>query len=226
MARILLVEDEPALARSIRVGLQDEDYLVDVARDGEEALWLAGAGHHDAVVLDLRIPKVDGWEVCRRIRSGGSAVPVLMLTACDAEQDVVRGLDAGADDYVTKPFSWPELLARLRALLRRAAARAAPTLRVADLELEPEGHRALRDGEEIVLTAHEYRVLEILARRAGSVVSRARITAAVWPDELGPDSNVLEVLISHLRRKLERPGAPKLIHTRRGVGYLLAPEAE
>ncbi len=226
MARILLVEDEPALARSIRIGLQDEDYLVDHARDGEEALWLAGAGHHDAVILDLRIPKLSGWEVCRRIRSGGSQVPVLMLTACDTEEDVVRGLDAGADDYVTKPFSWPELLARVRALLRRAQAQSADCLSIADLELDPRAKRVRRGGEEVVLTLHEYRVLELLARHAGSVLSRARITAAVWPDEIGPDSNVLEVLVSHLRRKLERPGAAKLIHTRRGVGYLLAPEEE
>ena len=226
MARILLVEDEPALARSIRIGLQDEDYLVEHARDGEEALWLAGAGHHDAVILDLRIPKLSGWEVCRRIRSGGSQVPVLMLTACDTEEDVVRGLDAGADDYVTKPFSWPELLARVRALLRRAQAQSADCLSIADLELDPRAKRVRRGGEEVVLTLHEYRVLELLARHAGSVLSRARITAAVWPDEIGPDSNVLEVLVSHLRRKLERPGAAKLIHTRRGVGYLLAPEEE
>jgi DNA-binding response OmpR family regulator len=222
MTRLLLVEDEPSLARSILVGLKDEKYVVDHARDGEDALWQAESGNHDAVILDLRIPKVDGWEVCRRLRARGSAVPVLMLTACDALEDVVRGLDAGADDYLTKPFAFAELLARVRALLRRASTQRSARLRLADLELDPAARRVWRAEHEVVLTGHEYRVLEHLMRHAGAVQSKSRITAAVWDDDIGPDSNVLEVLISSLRRKLDCAGSPPLLHTRRGVGYLLA----
>jgi DNA-binding response OmpR family regulator len=222
MARILLVEDEERLARSLLVGLRDEQYVVDHARDGEEALWQAEAGHHDLLVLDLRIPKVDGLEVCRRLRKKGSALPILMLTACDTTTDVVAGLDLGADDYLTKPFEFAELLARIRALLRRGSAGRSARLALADLEMDVAARRAWRGGRELHLSTLEFRVLEHLLRNAGSVQSKARITAAVWQDEIGPDSNVLEVLVSSLRRKLEREHAPALVHTRRGAGYLLA----
>ena len=222
MARILLVEDEERLARSLLVGLRDEQYVVDHARDGEEALWQAEAGHHDLLVLDLRIPKVDGLEVCRRLRRKGSALPILMLTACDTTTDVVEGLDRGADDYLTKPFEFAELLARIRALLRRGSAGRSARLTLADLEMDVAARRAWRGGRELHLSTLEFRVLEHLLRNAGSVQSKARITAAVWQDEIGPDSNVLEVLVSSLRRKLDRDRAPALVHTRRGAGYLLA----
>ncbi|TAH38016.1 MAG: response regulator transcription factor [Planctomycetota bacterium] len=225
MTRILLVEDEERLARSLGVGLRDEDYLVDLARDGEEALWFAGSGNHDLMILDLRIPKVDGWEVCRRLRANGSPVPILMLTACDAKEEIVAGLDLGADDYLPKPFEFSELLARVRALLRRGTMIRSARLQLADLEMDVKARRVWRAGREIALSSMEFRVLEHLLRNAGTVQSRARIAAAVWDDELGPDSNVLEVLVSHLRRKLDRDFQPPLLHTRRGEGYLLSDEA-
>jgi two-component system copper resistance phosphate regulon response regulator CusR len=222
MARILLVEDEERLARSLVMGLRDERYVVDHARDGEEALWQADAGHHDLLLLDLRIPKVGGLEVCRRLRAKGSTLPILMLTASDTTNDVVTGLDLGADDYLTKPFEFAELLARIRAMLRRGSGGRSARLVLADLEMDVAGRRVWRGGKEIQLGNLEFRVLEHLLRNAGSVQSKARITAAVWQDEIGPESNVLEVLISNLRRKLDRDHEPALVHTRRGAGYLLA----
>jgi DNA-binding response OmpR family regulator len=225
MTRVLVVEDEPRLARSLRVGLTDESYLVDVAADGEEALWFASSGHHDVVVLDLRLPRLGGLEVCRRLRAKGSAVPILMLTACDATGDIVAGLDAGGDDYMTKPFELAELLARLRALLRRGSRGSSALLRVAGLEVDTAARTAKHDGSALALTNMEYRLLEFLMLRAGSVQSRARIAAALWSDETGPDSNVIEVLVSGLRRKLQGGSARDLLQTRRGVGYVLA-EAE
>ena len=222
MTRLLLVEDEERLARSLIVGLAEEQYVVDHARDGEEALWMAAAGHHDVMVLDLRIPKVDGWEVCRRLRADGSALPILMLTACDTHEDVVAGLDLGADDYLPKPFEFSVLLARLRAILRRDTGARSARLCIADLEMDVKARRVWRAGSEVTLSNLEFRVLEHLMRHAGSVQSKSRISAAVWDNELGPESNVLEVLVSNLRRKLDRGFVPALLHTRRGAGYLLA----
>lgn len=222
MTRVLLVEDEPRLARSLMMGLQDEQFVVDHAPDGEQALWLATSGNHAAVLLDLRIPGISGLEVCRRLREGGSRVPILMLTACDTTEEIVRGLDLGADDYLTKPFQFAEMLARLRAILRREGGPRAGRLRIADLELDPQSHQVWRAGTEVLLSNLEYRVLEHLMRHVGSIQSKAAIAAAVWQDELGPESNVLEVVISHLRRKLDRDYDSKLLHTRRGAGYLLS----
>lgn len=224
MSRILLVEDEDRLARSIAVGLTDEGYVVDRARDGEEALWLAGAEHHDALILDLRLPKLGGLEVCRRLRGGGSKTPILVLTACDETRDVVAGLDCGADDYLRKPFEFAELLARLRALVRRGSSGASARLRLDDLEIDTAAQRVWRGGQAIALSHMEYRLLEFLLLHGGAVQSKARLAAALWNDELGPESNVLEVLISNLRRKLERDGARPLLHTRRGAGYVLMAE--
>lgn len=222
MTRVLLVEDEARLARSLVTGLRDERFVVDHAPDGEQALWMAQTGQHAAILLDIRIPGIDGLEVCRRLREGGSRVPILMLTACDTTDEIVRGLDLGADDYLTKPFQFAEMLARLRAVLRRGTETTTKRLHLADLEMDLRSHRVWRSGEEVSLSNMEYKVLEHLFRNAGSVQSRARISAAVWEDELGPESNVLEVIISHLRQKIDRGQEDKLLHTRRGAGYLLS----
>ncbi|MBK8978513.1 MAG: response regulator transcription factor [Planctomycetes bacterium] len=206
------------------VGLRDVGYVVDEAHDGEEALAGARSGLYDAIVLDLRLPGVSGLEVLRALRERGDRIPVLVVTACDTTQEVVAGLDAGADDYVTKPFAFAELLARLRALLRRSAASnpgAEGRLRTGDLELDPTQLRAWRDGRELGLSNLEYRLLEHLVRHAGRVQSRDRLAAALWETDATPESNALEVHVSSLRRKLDRGTATRMIHTRRGVGYLL-----
>lgn len=221
MTRLLLVEDEARLARSLMMGLRDEQFMVDHASDGETGLWQAQSGQYDAILLDLRLPKLSGAEICRRVRASGSQVPILMLTACDTTQQIVNGLDLGADDYLTKPFQFAELLARLRVALRRAHEEATNDLQICDLRLDLGAQRVWRGEFEIELSHLEYRVLEHLARHAGEVQSRARIIAAAWEDELGPESNVLEVVISHLRRKIDRDFDHKLIRTRRGAGYLL-----
>jgi len=207
------------------MGLRDEQFVVDHASDGETGLWRAQSGQYDAILLDLRLPKVSGVEICQSIRASGSKIPILMLTACDTTQEIVHGLDLGADDYLTKPFQFAELLARLRAALRRAYEKTTNELQLADLRLEVNARRVWRNDVEIELSHLEFRVLEHLARHAGSVQSRTKIIAAAWDDELGPESNVLEVVISHLRRKIDRGADQKLIRTRRGAGYLLS-EAE
>ena len=212
------------LARSLAVGLRDEGYAVDHARDGEEALWLAKAGHHDALILDVRLPKKSGLDVCRSLRAKGSTTPILMLTACDSTSAVVAGLDCGADDYLTKPFEFAELLARVRALVRRGSAGTSARLQVADLEVDTAARAVRRRGREVTLTNSEFRLLETLMLHAGAVQSRARLAAAIWDDDLGPDSNVLEVLVSSLRKKIDRPHLRPLIHTRRGAGYVLSDE--
>ena len=225
MSRLLLVEDEERLARSLEVGLRDEGYVIDRAADGEEALWLASARHHDGVILDLRLPRIGGLEVCRRLRDRGDRTPILVLTACDATGDVVAGLDRGADDYLKKPFEFAELLARLRALVRRGSAGTAVRLRLADLEVDTAARRVWRGGREIDVTTLEFRLLEFLVLHAGAVQSRARLSAALWDDELGPDSNVLEVLVSNLRRKIDRGASLRLLRTKRGAGYVLTTSA-
>jgi len=222
MTRILIVEDEERLARSLTIGLRDEQFVVDHARDGEEALWFASANHHDLILLDLRLPKIDGLEVCRRLRAEGAPVPILMLTACDTTDDIVKGLDLGADDYLTKPFEFNELLARIRSVLRRGSTGQTARLKLADLEMDVKTRRVWRAEQEVELSNMEFRVLEHLLQNAGSVQSKSRIAAAIWDDDIGPDSNVLEVLVSHLRRKLDREFDPPLLHTRRGAGYLLS----
>src|SRR3982075_2055704 len=219
--RILLVEDEARMAQAIKRGLRGAAYAVDVARDGEDALYQASINDYDAVILDVMIPKRDGFEVCRELRRRGLNAPVLMLTARDAVSDRIAGLDTGADDYLTKPFEFGELLARLRALLRRGPALAPALLRVADLELDTHAQRATRAGRAVALTTREYALLEFLARNAGRVVGRAEISDHVWDDNYDPLSNLIESYINRLRRKLDAPGLPPLIHTRRGAGYSL-----
>jgi DNA-binding response OmpR family regulator len=224
MPRLLLIEDEERLARSITIGLRDEGYVVDRAADAAEGLWLAGAGHHDAVILDLRLPDGSGLDLCRRLRATGFRTPILVLTACMATSDVVAGLDRGADDYMTKPFEFAVLLARIRALVRRGSSGSGAVMRLADLEVDTAARRVRRDGRPIRTTNLEFRLLEILLLHPRAVLSRQRIAAALWDDEVGPDSNVLEVLVSNLRKKLDHGSPRPLLHTRRGAGYMLSDE--
>jgi two-component system copper resistance phosphate regulon response regulator CusR len=220
--RVLLVEDDPRLGQTLAKGLREQAYAVDVAADGERALYLSALNAYDAVVLDVMLPERDGFEVCRVLRARGARVPVLMLTARDTVADRITGLDAGADDYLTKPFAFEELLARLRALLRRGAELLPSRITIGDLVVDTRAQVAHRAGRPIALTTKEYALLEYLARHAGEVMGRADICAHVWDDNHDPFSNTIEVYINRLRRKVDADGAPPLIHTRRGAGYILA----
>jgi two-component system copper resistance phosphate regulon response regulator CusR len=223
--RILLVEDEPDAARMVAKGLREQTYAVDVVADGESACFQAAVADYDAIVLDVLLPRQDGFAVCRSLRGAGQSVPILMLTARDGVESRIEGLDCGADDYLTKPFAFGELLARLRALVRRAAKPLLPErLRVAELELDTRAHRVWTGGREVLLTAREYALVEYLARRAGCVVGRAEIAEHVWDERYDPFSNVIEVYVRRLRRKLDSPGRESLIRTRRGEGYALGAE--
>jgi two-component system copper resistance phosphate regulon response regulator CusR len=220
--RILLVEDEPSAARFIAKGLREATYAVDVAADGNAAADQCQQYDYDAIVLDVMLPGRDGLSVCREIRAAGSDVPVLMLTARDAVEARVQGLDAGADDYLTKPFDFRELLARLRALTRRERRPLAPErIEVAGLTIDVPGRRVFRQGREIALTSREYALLEYLARHVGEVVGRADIAEHVWDEHYDAFSNVVDVYIQRLRRKLDDPDGPSMIRTRRGAGYQL-----
>jgi len=221
--RLLVVEDDPPLRDVVVRGLREEGYAVDAVEDGESALEQLSINPYDAVVLDLMIPRIDGFEVCRRMRAEGSTVPVLMLTARDAVDDRIIGLDAGADDYLIKPFAFGELLARLRALLRRPRAVTPLTLRIGDLTIETASHRVLLGGDEVVLTSKEYALLEYLARNAGRVITREEISEHVWDERFDPFSNVIDVYINRLRRKIDTRD-PHRIVTRRNEGYMLVPE--
>lgn len=218
--RLLLVEDEPSAARVVAKGLREHAYAVDVASDGAAALAQVEAVDYDAIVLDLMLPRIDGLSVCRAIRRAGRSVPILVLTARDAVDARVEGLDAGADDYLVKPFDFRELLARVRALVRR---RQQPMLphRVAagPVELDTQGRQATVNGRPLALTGKEYALLEYLVRRAGEVVGRADIAEHVWDEHYDPFSNVIDVYVQRLRRKLDEPGHESLIRTRRGEGY-------
>jgi two-component system OmpR family response regulator len=219
--RILVVDDEPKLVRAVRRGLERDGHAVDVAGDGVEALRLACASEYDAVLLDVLLPGLDGVEVCRTLRSRGRWMPILMLTARDAVPDRIRGLDAGADDYLIKPFSYQEMLARLRALLRRGSPERPTRLQVGDVTMDPAARTVSRDGQPVELSPREFALLEFLMRRPGEVVSRRRILEHVWAHEYVHDglSNVVDVYVGYLRRKLERPFDRPFIRTARGVGY-------
>jgi two-component system response regulator MprA len=219
----MVVDDDAAVRDSLRRALQLEGYEVGLASDGVDALeQLADNGDQpDAVVLDVLMPRVDGLEVCRRLRLGGNAVPVLMLTARDEVSDRVAGLDAGADDYLVKPFALEELLARLRALLRRTGGAAADVLRFSDIELDPGTREVRRAGEPIELTRTEFSLLELFLLNPRQVLTRSIIFERVWGYDFGPGSNSLDVYIGYLRRKLEQHGGPRVIQTVRGVGYAL-----
>jgi len=221
--RILLVEDEPRAAQMLAKGLREEAYAVDVVGNGERAVYQASITDYDAIILDVVLPLKDGLAVCRDIRRDGSVVPVLMLTARDAVEARIAGLDSGADDYLTKPFDFGELLARLRSVIRRGRRPLTPPkIRVGPLELDTRARRALRRGDLLMLTAREYALLEHLVLHADEVVGRADIAEHVWDASYEVMSNVIDVCVQRLRRKIDDPGKPSLIVTRRGEGYMLS----
>jgi len=222
--RILVVEDEKSIARFIRQGLEEAGYAVDVAEDGQEGLQYARVADYDILVLDIMLPGVDGLELLRALRREGKKTPALMLTARDTVDDRVQGLDAGADDYLVKPFAFPELLARIRALLRRPPLQAGTVLQVGDLEMDTSTREVRRGERPVELTPREYAVLEYLMRHPNQVLTRTQIGEHVWNFDFYHESNVIDVYIGYLRRKIEDEGERPLIHTVRGVGYRLSVE--
>jgi two-component system OmpR family response regulator len=219
--RVLIVEDEVKMASLIRRGLREEGLVADVAVRGEDALWMAGSTVYDAIVLDVMLPGIDGFETCGRLRADGVWAPVLMLTARDSVEDRVAGLDGGADDYLTKPFSFAELLARLRALARRGAVQRPPVLTVGELRLDPATRRAWRGDSEIFLSTKEFAILETFMRRPGEVLSRYQLLEHAWDYEYENRSNVVDVYVRYLREKVDRPFGRQSIETVRGAGYRL-----
>jgi DNA-binding response OmpR family regulator len=219
--RLLLVEDETRIAHFVAKGLREESYAVDVVSNGNDALYQAEINDYDVVILDVMIPGLDGFATCRAIRDKGKRIPILMLTARDGVQDRITGLDAGADDYLTKPFEFGELLARLRALLRRPRELRSPKIAVDDLVLDTASQTVKRGSRTIPLTAKEFALLEFLARNAGRVIGRAEIAEHVWDETFDPFSNLIEVYINRLRRKIDEGSTKPLLQTRRGSGYVL-----
>ncbi len=224
--RFLLVEDEPRVARFIAKGLREQGYAIDTAPDGDEALFKASISEYDLIILDVMLPLKNGFDVCKALRAAGAKSPILMLTARDAVNDRVKGLDSGADDYLTKPFDFKELLARLRALLRRAKDLRHEILQVADLTLNTANHSVVRGGKSISLTAKEYSLLEFFMLREDKLVSRSEIAEHVWDENFDPFSNVINVYVRRLRKKIDDNFDPPLIHTRRGEGYMLSAKME
>jgi two-component system OmpR family response regulator len=223
--RVLIVEDDVAMAAAIRRALRAEDVVADVAIRGEDALWMAGSTEFDAIVLDLMLPGIDGFEVCRRLRADGVWAPIIMLTARDAVQDRIQGLDQGADDYLTKPFSVAELLARLRALARRGAVERPPVLEVGDLRLDPATRQVWRGEAEVHLSAKEFALLEAFMRRPGEVLSQFQLLEYAWDYDYENRSNVVEVYVRYLREKIDRPFGLRSLETVRGAGYRLRRDA-
>ena len=219
--RILIIEDEKKVAAFIKRGLEQESYAVDVVEDGVEGQHYAEINEYDAIILDIMLPIVDGIEVLKTLRKKGILTPVILLTARDALLDKIKGLDTGADDYLTKPFVFDELLARIRSLLRRKATVKEAVIRVADLEVDTASHQVKRGGKSVSLSAKEYALLEFLAYRKGSVVSRTDIVEHIYNEEVEMDSNVVDVYINYLRNKIDKDHRKKLIHTVRGAGYIL-----
>ena len=224
--RILLAEDDARVAGFLAKGLREGAYAVDLAQDGEEAVYLASVNEYDLIILDVMLPVKDGHAVCRELRGGGVRVPILMLTARGSVDDRVAGLDSGADDYLTKPFDFKELLARLRALLRRSAVFRPPVVRAGDLSMNTANHAVARAGRPITLTAKEYALLEFLMLNQDRVVGREQIAQHVWDENFDPFSNVIDVYIKRLRAKLDAGASRRLIHTRRGEGYLFSAAQE
>ncbi len=222
--RILVVEDEKKVASFIKKGLEEEHYAVDIAYDGEKGLALAQINEYDLILLDIMLPRLDGMEVLRQIRRNGSNMPILMLTAKDSVEDIVSGLDGGSDDYLTKPFSFAELVARVRALLRRKAREKTDILTVGDLSLSTSTHRVKRGGREIELTPKEYALLEYFMRNPNRILTRTLITEHVWDYHFDPETNVIDVYVNYLRKKIDQGFEKKLIHTIRGSGYMMRGE--
>jgi two-component system OmpR family response regulator len=223
--RVLIVEDEVKMAALIRRGMREEGMAADVATKGEDALWMAGSTDYDAIVLDVMLPGIDGFETCRRLRADGVWSPILMLTARDSVEDRVSGLDGGADDYLTKPFSFGELLARLRALARRGPVERPVLLEVGDLRLDPATRQVWRDDTEISLSAKEFSLLEVFMRRPGEVLSRFQLLEHGWDYDYENRSNVVDVYVRYLREKVDRPFGRDSIETVRGAGYRLRKES-
>jgi heavy metal response regulator len=219
--RILLVEDERKVADFIKKGLTEEGYAVDCAADGKEGMFMAEESNYDLIVLDILLPQFDGFQICRSLREKGISSRIIMLTAMDSTEDKIKGLDTGADDYLTKPFSFEELLARIRALLRRGQSGTQAKLEVADLTLDPRTRQVIRAGKEIKLSNKEYAILEYFMRNPGRVLTRTLLSEHVWNYDFESYTNVVDVYVNYLRNKIDRDFKPKLIHTVRGVGYVL-----
>jgi heavy metal response regulator len=219
--RLLIVEDEKKMADSLKRGLEEEGYAVDIAYDGETGLFQAQTNAYDVIILDIMVPKPDGLEICRILREQKISIPVLLLTAHDSVEMKVKGLDTGADDYLTKPFAFAELIARIRALSRRSRSEVALHLQIADLTLDPLTRRVSRSGKEIVLTAKEYALLECFMRHPNQVLSRTILSEKVWDENFDAFTNVIDVYVNYLRNKIDRDFEPKLIQTIRGAGYVM-----
>jgi two-component system copper resistance phosphate regulon response regulator CusR len=219
--RVLVAEDEQKIAAFVRKGLEENGFIVDIALTGDDGLHLARTVAYDLAILDVMLPNIDGWDVLANLRREGKQTPVLFLTAKDSVDDRVKGLELGADDYLVKPFAFSELLARIRSVLRRGPGRQPETFRLADLEVDVLGHRAFRGGRRLELTPKEFGLLSLLARRAGEVLSRTLIAEHVWDMNFDSDTNVVDVHVRRLRSKVDDPFDQKLIHTVRGVGYVL-----
>lgn len=222
--RILVVEDERRLANIIKKGLVEDGFAVDLSFDGEDGRYLSGSEDYDLIILDIMLPKMDGITICKQLRSGGIKTPIIMLTAKTTVDDKVQGLDSGADDYISKPFSFIELRSRIYALIRRSKQTASPVLTIADLEVDPIKHTVFRNGKKISLTPKEFSVLELLLRHKGELVTRSMIIEHVWDYNFDSMSNVVDVFIASIRRKVDKQAKIKLIHTLHGVGYKIGEE--
>lgn len=220
--RVLVVEDETRLATVIKKGLTEDGFAVDVAHDGEEGLFLAESEDYDVIILDIGLAKMNGLDVCRQLRHKNIKTPILMLTAKSTVEDKVAGLDSGADDYMTKPFAFMELRSRIHALLRRGAANSSPLLSIRDLTVDPMKHTVVRNGEKVALTPKEFSILEILLRHKDEVVTRTMITEHVWDYNFNGMSNVVDVFVASLRRKIDKKSEVKLLHTIHGIGYKIS----